>query len=631
MKQTSLALAITALLSTLPSAFVQADPNCQPLTGRESDIDIGRNSSERCLPGDNPLQDQQWHLLNTGQDAFSKRGGKSGNDLNLWWAHRTGILGQGINVAVVDDGLAIHHPNLKENIREGSYNFVDGSNDPTPTYWKDAHGTSVGGIIASADNGIGTLGIAPKARLQGYNYLAVQTQDTFLKSHGVDKYPSHDNRIFNQSYGLSLLYPTSINLAPSPNDSNAMHMLQREELLERNTLQGKAAYIKAAGNGFRQIKVRGYTYYRNDPKPTLPFENSNLDSSNTNFWNLVVSAINADGKRSSYSSVGSNVFISAPGGEYGTDSPAIVTTDLPGCDMGYNSVLWPSPNRLHQNDKLDKECNYNGRMNGTSAATPNTSGAMALLMSAYPDLSVRDLRDLLARSATRIDADQQPVMVSYTTNSGRERQVKGLEGWERNAAGMWFSPTYGFGLIDVNKALKMAANHIPLPPLVQLPWQKTYVHEEEAEIPDVGAQPTSSTTNIAAPLQVEAVQVMVNLEHQRLSDLLIELVSPSGTRSILLNPFNSLIGQSLDMKTLGFTNTKGLNDMRLLSNKFYGEQAQGEWRLEVTDVSNSAHQVGRFVKTSALPLLNLVEFNNRKPGKLLNWSLRVLGHDENGN
>lgn len=150
----------------------------------------------------------------------------------------------------------------------------------------------------------------------------------------------------------------------------------------------------------------------------------------------------------------------------------MVTTDLPGCDMGYNRVDDPSTNRLHNNPQLDASCDYNGVMNGTSSATPNTTGAMALLMSAYPDLSVRDLRNLLARNATRLDANQGPVQISYTAANGQRRQVTGLEGWERNAAGLWYSPTYGFGLVDVNKTLARAASHEPLPPLVQLPWRK---------------------------------------------------------------------------------------------------------------------------------------------------------------
>ncbi|WP_068979124.1 serine protease Asp [Aeromonas sp. EERV15] len=622
MKQTSLALAITALLSTLPSALVQANEGCAPLTGKESGVDIGRSSTERCLPGTNPLQDQQWYLLNSGQDGFSARGGIAGNDLNLWWAHRTGVLGQGINVAVVDDGLAIAHPDLADNVRPGSKNVVTGSDDPTPTDPDTAHGTSVSGIIAAVDNAIGTKGIAPRAQLQGFNLLddnSQQLQKDWLYALG-DSDASRDNRVFNQSYGMSVVDPRA---------ANSLDQSQLDRLFEQQTLKAQgAAYIKAAGNGFNKIAAGGYVLNRTGNGPKLPFENSNLDPSNSNFWNLVVSALNANGSRSSYSSVGSNVFLSATGGEYGTDSPAMVTTDLPGCDMGYNRTNDPSTNRLHGNQQLDASCDYNGVMNGTSSATPSTSGAMALLMSAYPDLPVRDLRDLLARSATRVDATHKPVMVSYTSNSGKVRDVKGLEGWERNAAGMWFSPTYGFGLIDVNKALELAANHQPQPPLVQLPWQKINVSGSAAAIPDVGNSPTSSTTRIATPLTVEAVQVMVSLDHQRLPDLLIELVSPAGTRSILLSPFNSLVGQSLDQQQLGFVRTKGLRDMRMLSNKFYGESAQGTWRLEVTDVANGTRQVS-LLNRETRERTTLTERNNRQPGKLISWSLRVLGHDAN--
>lgn len=622
MKQTSLALAITALLSTLPSALVQANEGCAPLTGKESGMDIGRSSTERCLPGANPLQEQQWYLLNSGQAGFSARGGIAGNDLNLWWAHRTGVLGQGVNVAVVDDGLAIAHPDLAENVRPGSKNVVTGSDDPTPTDPDTAHGTSVSGIIAAVDNAIGTKGIAPRAQLQGFNLLddnSQQLQKDWLYALG-DSDASRDNRVFNQSYGMSVVDPRS---------ANSLDQSQLARLFEQQTLKAQsAAYIKAAGNGFNKIAAGGYVLNRIGNGPKLPFENSNLDPSNSNFWNLVVSALNADGVRSSYSSVGSNIFLSATGGEYGTDSPAMVTTDLPGCDMGYNRTDDPSTNRLHGNPQLDASCDYNGVMNGTSSATPSTSGAMALLMSAYPDLSVRDLRDLLARSATRVDATQKPVMVSYTSSTGKVRDVKGLEGWERNAAGMWFNPTYGFGLIDVNKALELAANHQPLPPLVQLPWQKINVTGSAAAIADVGNSPTSSTTRIATPLTVEAVQVMVSLDHQRLPDLLIELVSPAGTRSILLSPFNSLVGQSLDQQQLGFVRTKGLRDMRMLSNKFYGESAQGTWRLEVTDVANGTRQVS-LLNRETRERTTLTERNNRQPGKLISWSLRVLGHDAN--
>ncbi|MGY3856937.1 serine protease Asp [Aeromonas intestinalis] len=620
MRKTTLALAITGLLSALPIASVQASEHCLPLGGNETGLDTGRSSAERCLPGINPLQDQQWYLLNSGQDSFSARGGVAGNDLNLWWAHRTAVLGQGINVAVVDDGLAIAHPDLADNIRPGSKNVVTGSNDPTPTDPDSAHGTSVAGIVAAVDNAIGSRGVAPAAQLQGFNLLddnSRQLQRDWLYALG-DSQASRDNRVFNQSYGMSLV---------TPRGSDDLNRRQLDTLMEQMTQKAEgAAYIKAAGNGFNRIASGDYVFNRNGNNPALPFENSNLDPSNSNFWNLVVSASNADGVRSSYSSVGSNVFLSAPGGEYGTDAPAMVTTDLPGCDMGYNRVDDPSANRLHNNPALDVGCDYNGTMNGTSSATPNTAGAMALLMSAYPDLSVRDLRDLLARNATRIEAAQAPVRVNYTTANGQLRQVTGLEGWERNAAGLWFSPTYGFGLIDVNKALVSAATHDPLPALIQSPWQKVTVRGAAGAIPDVGNAPTTSNIQLAQALTVEAVQVKVSLDHQRLPDLLIELVSPSGTRSVLLNPYNSLVGQSLERQQTGTIRTAGMRDMRLLSHKFYGETAAGEWRLEVTDVADGTRQVSLF-NPDTRARSTLTERNNSQPGQLIDWSLRVLGHE----
>ncbi len=151
--------------------------------------------------------------------------------------------------------------------------------------------------------------------MQGFNLLddeSEQLQQDWLYALG-DSEASRDNRVFNQSYGMSLV---------DPRPANDLDQVQLDRLFEQQTLKRQgAAYIKAAGNGFNRIAAGGYVLNRTGSGPKLPFENSNIDPSNSNFWNLVVSALNADGVRSSYSSVGSNVFLSATGGEYGTDSP----------------------------------------------------------------------------------------------------------------------------------------------------------------------------------------------------------------------------------------------------------------------------------------------------------------------
>ena len=70
--------------------------------------------------------------------------------------------GSGVSVAVIDTGVDIKHPEFVNRISE-SRNFVD-SNDAQ--FSKDVHGTAVAGIIAAtANNGIGMVGVAPDASL----------------------------------------------------------------------------------------------------------------------------------------------------------------------------------------------------------------------------------------------------------------------------------------------------------------------------------------------------------------------------------------------------------------------------------------------------------------------------------
>ncbi|MDX1632114.1 MAG: S8 family serine peptidase [Thermoanaerobaculia bacterium] len=75
-------------------------------------------------------------------------------------AHRL-AQGRGVEVAVVDTGVDVSHPDLADRVLRAE-DFVD---DATP-FRQESHGTAVGGIIASvADNGIGIVGVAPDVRI----------------------------------------------------------------------------------------------------------------------------------------------------------------------------------------------------------------------------------------------------------------------------------------------------------------------------------------------------------------------------------------------------------------------------------------------------------------------------------
>lgn len=57
-------------------------------------------------------------------------------------------------------------------------------------------------------------------------------------------------------------------------------------------------------------------------------------------------------------------------------------------------------------------------MNGTSSAAPNTSGAIAAIMSTNHALSARDVRALLAETARVTDAEHPGVQLEFTNDKG---------------------------------------------------------------------------------------------------------------------------------------------------------------------------------------------------------------------
>ena len=160
-----------------------------------------------------PLFGQQWALYNTGQTAFTARGGVAGEDLNMAQTLLDGPTGAGVRVAVVDSGLEICHPDLAANAEPGlSYNFGYASwlgaqaDDPfLPTVLGD-HGTSVAGLIAAAaNNGVGGRGVAPQVRLRGFNYLSYQSPGAYFDALGMssERPQADDVHVFNMSFGSS--------------------------------------------------------------------------------------------------------------------------------------------------------------------------------------------------------------------------------------------------------------------------------------------------------------------------------------------------------------------------------------------------------------------------------------------
>ena len=509
------------------------------------------------------LYEYQWHLDNTGQLNFASATGTASKDINVDNVISQGYSGKGIKVAVVDSGLEIAHEDLKDNIvANGSYNFVDDSTDPSTTSTEGDHGTSVAGIIAaSAWNDIGGRGVAPEVSLKGFNLLKDGTNANAISSLGGAAY-SNDVDVFNLSYG----YETTVAFLINGGIKN--------QFIDgvTNLRAGKGAnYIASAGNGFSSFGSANCT---DANTYGLSCNNPSMDPEHSLPYLTLVAALNADGTKASYSTAGSAVWISAPGGESGLDqnivgagygdySPGVMTTDQSSCTKGYVRSNLASYENVFENKgnySLNSSCNYTSTFKGTSAAAPVISGIVALLLEVNPALTWRDIKHILASSAIQIDASIQAIVVGgYIAEPG----------WITNAAGYKFHNWYGFGAVDTDAAVTLAKNYTLGSLGSFTTTNETSSGNLNAAIPDNSNDGVSNTIADNNNLTVESVNINVCLSHASPSDLSISLTSPSDTRSVLLPPFN------------GFSNTDSC--FNLISNAFYGESSNGNWSIKIVD------------------------------------------------
>ena len=587
-----------------------------------------------------PLAPEQWHLDNNGSNtAFASDVGVAVMDIN-YTGVPAGITGDGVRVNVIDSGLEMQHPDLLANIlADGSYDFVEDDNDPTNnTDTSGDHGTSVAGIIAAAANGVGGVGVAPRAILQGFNYLETGKDTDYVTSVGGDAKLA-DTAIFNQSFGATVQYDHRYN-------SDRIDALScftsggAFDLASGSTCTGAlrsglgALYVKSAGNSFTNADDDDWC--RIDDINLTCF-NANMDNSRTYPYQIVVGALNAYGLKSSYSTAGSSIWLAAPGGEYGwsyehlsakLDSaiegatfnksslsdaswePAMITTDQVGCDRGSSTIAYDlfgigqyfTVNPLQDDRVLDPNCEYTATFNGTSSAAPVVSGVIALMLEANSSLSWRDVKHILASTARQVDsnivANNVPLMECATDCSDDQYTASSSTflaraAWATNAAGYSYHNWYGFGLVDAGAAVTMAQSYSP-----ELgEWNMTSVELSSinTDIPDADGSAASIAFNVADDLVVEAAQLDLQITHHYLGALAVVLTSPSGTRSVLLTPYNEYDDADFDST--------------LLSNAFYGESTVGDWTLEVYDL--------------------IADQNSVSLGTLDSATLKIYGHLQN--
>ena len=519
-----------------------------------------------------PLYRYQWHLDNTGQTNFASSAATAGEDLNVARVIATGYTGDGVIVAVVDDGLEIGHEDLVDNVvPDGSYDFVDADLDPTNADLGGSHGTSVAGIIAARGwNDIGVLGVAPRASLVGLNFLESQSTDDFIVSFGGDARTA-DVDIFNFSAGVYL--------------RNFVEMdCFRKTAIETNIpalRDGKGAVlIKAAGNTFRgglsDVDRSAYLQYCGTD---LSCHDAITDYFHRLPEILVIGALAADGQKASYSSPTSAMWVSGFGGQGGRHmlysggtreslEPAIMTADRSTCDGGYagtNSPLSQVYNAFEDHTAPHAEnpdCNYTSIFNGTSSAAPAVAGVVALMLERNPNLTYRDVKHILAATARQVDTGFSPRALDGVT----------YYRWLTNGAGYPFHNFYGFGAVDAEAAMDMAGTFTADSFAAQNRTQAGDLLSTLSVTLDEGVV-KSYSQQVATAGTVEFVRVDLNVEASaaNFNSLGVRLESPSGTVVTLLQPHTALL----------MSPSSGV--VELAASAFYGEEAAGNWIMHLFD------------------------------------------------
>lgn len=370
----------------------------------------------------------QWYLENRGSGGESE-----GLDLNVRSAWPLSD-GGGVWVAVVDLGVELNHPDLKSRTAGGPhFNFATGLQDGRPVedsgIW--AHGTSVASLVAAErDNHTGMVGVAPGAKIASWVIFDERRELVGAAALAeMFRYQNEGVAVQNHSWAVN----TKELVGPSRLEQTAL-----TQALENGRGGRGVVMVRASGNDREFGRNANEDAYINDPRV------------------IAVGAVDESGRATPNSTPGACLLVAAPDRDHRNNGLfAADLTDI----QGANAIQWYPP----YEDLSNYRFNILG-FKGASAATPLVSGIAALVLSANPDLSIRDVQQILLLSARHFDKTDPDL--------------------HRNGAGIPVSHNVGFGIPDAGQAVRLAQHWVSRSELLREEHSNTAMRP----IPDAGLQ-----------------------------------------------------------------------------------------------------------------------------------------------
>jgi len=355
------------------------------------------------LDDSNRLKRKQWYLESVNvPGAWDKLQGKG--DRN-------------ITIAIIDGFFKIDHPAF-ENQVTNKFDFAEPLT-PFQTVLAD-HGTSCAGLIFSEGTSPLISGIAP-----GCSFIPVRladvTSDDELLDAGEIIGPLVD--IVSCSFGPDL-----------PSDSHISITLERQisRLADRGGRMGTGIlFCFSAGNFNLPINAR---VNQGDPFINGQGLNDQIDENRqihspyaTHPKVMAIAACTKNNSKAGYSNYGDEISICAPGSDL---------LPFPVGNLSKRGASWIFTTAAI-NDVL-----FTSRFGGTSTSAPVVAGVAALVLSANKNLTAANVRQILEKSANKININEQDADGKYVTKNGDPA----------GARSKWF----GYGKVDALEAVKMA-------------------------------------------------------------------------------------------------------------------------------------------------------------------------------